>query len=173
MEKLLPVPYFLVTYTIPAELRPVAWKVQRKFFNGMFASSAKALRLLAANEKFLGGEIGMTGVLHTHSRQLAFHPHIHYVIPAGAIDPKLRAWKRKDWHYLFPEKALARLFRQELFAFLKTSKIELPKKTPRKKDWVVHCKEVGSGGPALKYLSRYLYRGIISEKKSYPTKMES
>ena len=106
----------------------------------------------------------MTGVLHTNSRKLDFHPHVHFLMPAGAIDVKNRLWKRKDWHFLFPEKALARLFRGKLIDRIRQEGWILPDGL-RKHDWVVSCKEAGSGEPALKYLSRYLYRGIIAEKR--------
>jgi hypothetical protein len=162
IAKLLPVPYFLITFTIPACLRIVAWLFQRIFFGAMFEAVADALREQSRDERFLGGEPGFTAVLHTHSRRLGFHPHLHVIIPAGAIDLKNRFWKRKDWHFLFPEPALAGGFDKALLGRLREAKISLPL-VPGK--WVVNCREVGSGAPALKYLSRYLYRGVISEKQ--------
>ena len=86
--KLLPVHYFLVTFTIPLQLRDIAWSFQRLVFGAMFHAASKTLSELATNERFLGGEIGMTGVLHTHNRRLDFHPHIHFIVPAGAWDSK-------------------------------------------------------------------------------------
>lgn len=160
--KLLPIPYFLVTFTIPAELRSIAWWHQRFFYNAMFEAATAALRELGMDERYLGGELGFTGVLHTHSRRLGFHPHLHFVVPAGAIEVKNRFWKRKDWHFLFPEPMLAGSFDKALLDRLKKAGISLPL-VPGK--WVVHCRDVGSGAPALKYLSRYLYRGVISEKQ--------
>ncbi len=162
-EKLLPVPYFLVTFTIPARFRPLARAHSRAFFNAMFRASASSLKTLGADQRFLGGEVGMTGVLHTHSRKLDFHPHIHYLIPGGAIDKGNRYWKRKNWKFLFPEKALARLFRAKLLASCRRENWTIPafRKTG---DWVVNCTMAGTGAPALAYLSRYLYRGVIAEK---------
>jgi len=162
LQKLLPVPYFLITFTIPACLRSVAWLHQRIFFSAMFEAGADALREQARDERFLGGEPGFTIVLHTHSRRLGFHPHLHVLIPAGAIDVKNRFWKRKDWSFLFPEPALAGGFDKALLKRLEKAGISFPL-VPGK--WVVNCREVGSGAPALKYLSRYLYRGVISEKQ--------
>ena len=162
-DKLLPVPYFLVTFTVPASLRPLARAHSRAFFDAMFRASATALKTLGADQRFLGGEIAMTGVLHTHSRRLDFHPHIHYLIPGGAIDKANRFWKRKDWKFLFPEKALARLFRAKLLASCRRAQWAIP--AARKPgDWVVNCTMAGTGAPALAYLSRYLYRGVIAEK---------
>lgn len=162
--KLLPVPYFLVTFTVPASLRKLAWQHQRVFFSCLFDASADTLRSLARNEKFLGGNIGMTGVLHTNSRQLAFHPHIHYIVPAGAFEPDKRLWKRSKGKFLFPQRALAKLFRARLVALLRSRDMRIPE-VFASGDWVVHCQHAGSGAPALKYLARYLYRGVIAEKR--------
>ena len=122
-----------------------------------------ALKTLGADQRFLGGEVTMTGVLHTHSRRLDFHPHIHYLIPGGAIDKANRFWKRKDWKFLFPEKALARLFRAKLLACCRRENWTIPA-VRKPGDWVVNCTMAGTGAPALAYLSRYLYRGVIAEK---------
>ena len=162
-EKLLPIPYFLVTFTISAIFRPLARMHSREFFDAMFRASASTLKKLGADPRYLGGEIAMTGVLHTHSRRLDFHPHIHYLIPGGAIDKKNRFWNRKDWKFLFPEKAMARIFRAKILRFCRKAGWQIPA-VGKPGDWVVNCKAAGSGMPALKYLSRYLYRGIIAEK---------
>ena len=162
--KLLPVPYFLVTFTVPASLRKLAWHHQRVFFSCLFDASADTLRALAGNDKFLGGTHGMTGVLHTNSRQLAFHPHIHYIVPAGAIEAEKRLWKRSKGKFLFPQRALTKIFRAKLVALLRSQGLRLPEVFARG-DWVVHCQHAGSGAPALKYLARYLYRGVIAEKR--------
>lgn len=164
-NKLLPVPYFLVTFTVPASLRKLAWNQQRVFFSCLFDASANTLRSLAGNEDFLGGTPGMTGVLHTHNRQLDFHPHIHYIIPAGAIEPEKRLWKRsKDNKFLFPQHSLNSVFRARLVMLLRSHDLVVSE-AAFSKDWVIDCKYAGSGAPALKYLSRYLYRGVIAEKR--------
>lgn len=106
----------------------------------------------------------MTGVLHTNSRQLDFHPHIHYIIPAGAFEADKRLWKRSKGKFLFPQRALTKIFRARLVELLRGQGLRLPDVFTRG-DWVVHCRQAGSGAPALKYLSRYLYRGVISEKR--------
>jgi hypothetical protein len=163
-QKLLKAEYFLVTFTVPSELRQVAFRHQKLFYSAMFDASSQALKEAGAQERWLGGEVGMTGVLHTHARDLAFHPHIHYIVPAGAWDRKKREWKRKRWNFLFPGDLLARLFREKLTTLLSHHSIEPEKPVPYRK-WVADCKHVGSGIGALEYLSRYLYRGVVSEKK--------
>jgi len=163
-QKLLPVRYFLVTFTVPAQLRKTIADHQRSAFDGLFQTSRETLEELAANERYLGGKIGMTGVLHTHSRKLDFHPHIHYLVPAGCINRKKRTWKTKPWKFLFPENAMAKLFRGKLLGLFHKMGWKISDRIPTAK-WVVSCKDVGRGAKALEYLSRYLYRGVIAEKQ--------
>jgi hypothetical protein len=89
---LLPAPYFLVTFTVPEELRMFIRSQQQTALNLLFASSAQALQDLAANPRRLGAQLGMLGVLHTWSRTLIFHPHIHYLIPGGGLSADGRRW---------------------------------------------------------------------------------
>lgn len=161
-DKLLPVPYFLVTFTLPRELRSLVYCHQKLLYSLMFAVASNTLKSFGLNPKHLGAEIGATMVLHTNSRKLDFHPHIHAVIPGGGIDKKNRLWKRIKSEFLFPHKALAKFFRGHFLAGLKKASLNIPKSAPFK--WVVHCTKVGRGISALKYLSRYLYRGVISEE---------
>lgn len=161
--KLLPVRYFLVTFTVPYELRGLIWSHQRTAFDAMFKAAAEAMRELAGNHRYLGGEIGATGVLHTHSRRLDFHPHLHFVVPAGAIDKKEKLWKKKRWKFLFPEKALATLFKAKLLESLEERELTVPDSV-RYTRWVADSEAVGHGEKALEYLSRYLYRGVLSER---------
>jgi len=122
------------------------------------------MKKLASDKKHFGADIGMTGVLHTNSRKLDYHPHIHYIVPSGGINVEQKLWKKKKGKYLMPSKPLALLFRGELIALMKEKNIPIPNGIYGHK-WVVNIKNVGKGEPALKYLSRYLYRGVISEKR--------
>ena len=99
---------------------------------------------------------------------LDFHPHVHVVIPAAAIDRVKRLWRTKHRNtqdkngYLFSHKALAKVFRAKMLEAITQAGLTLPKK--QLTGWVVDCKSVGSGDKALVYLGRYLYRGVIQEK---------
>lgn len=104
----------------------------------------------------------MTAILHTHTRRLDYHPHVHIVVPGGGIDAGRRQWKKTKGKYLFNAFALAKVFRARVLAALNDAQFAIPIGVPEK--WVVDCKHVGRGQPALEYLSRYLYRGVISEK---------
>ena len=160
--KLLPVPYFMSTFTLPYELRPLAWHHQREVYSILFTCTSSTLKDFGLNPKNLGAEIGMSMVLHTHSRKLDYHPHIHVVLPGGGVDKHTRQWKKKKGKYLFNKKALAKVFRARFLEALNQAGLSIPKTVPPK--WIVDCSYVGKGITALKYLSRYLYRGVISEK---------
>ena len=159
--KLLPVEYFMVTFTLPRELRSLAWHHQTVIYNGLFAVARSTLKDFGLNPKHLGADIGMTAVLHTHSRRLDYHPHVHVIVPGGGVDRARRQWKKKKGKYLFNEFALAKVFRARFLAAIKAAGLSIPAQLP--KQWVADCKPVGKGEPALEYLSRYLYRGVISE----------
>ena len=160
--KLLPVLYFIATFTMPYELRSLAWRHQNVVYSLLFLCVSNILKDFGLNPKNLGAEIGMTMVLHTHNRKLDFHPHLHVVVPGGGVDKQRHQWKKKKGKFLFNEFALAKVFRARFLAALKDAGLSIPENIPSK--WVVDCKHVGKGITALKYLSRYLYRGVISEK---------
>jgi len=160
--KLLPVPYFMGTFTLPYEFRPLARHHQKAVYSILFSCTESTLRDFGLNPKNLGAEIGMTMVLHTHNRKLDFHPHVHAVVPGGGVDRRTRQWKKKKGKYLFNKKNMAKVFRARFLRAVTEVGLSIPKGVPQK--WVVDCKYVGKGLSALKYLSRYLYRGVVSER---------
>jgi len=153
----------MVTFTLSAQLRPLASSSQKEIYGLMFKTSSQALKELIVSPRFLGGSIGMTGLLHTHSRRLDYHPHIHYIVPAGALLPKGKLWKKNASKFVVPQKPLGRLFRGKFLSELDSNNLFYSKCLHRL-DWVVNIQHIDKGEPALKYLSRYLYRGVISEK---------
>ena len=163
---LLPVPYFLVTFTIPAQLRTVTRQNQRRLYSLLFRSSAAALQQLAADPRFLGGQIGMVGVLQTWTRDLRYHPHIHYLVPAGALAPDGSRWLAAKGQFLVHVKPLAALFRGKVRAGLRQLKLEKEVASEAwSKPWVVDCRAVGSGQAALKYLAPYIFRVALSNNR--------
>jgi hypothetical protein len=159
--KLLPVEYFMVTFTLPYELRALAKANQKQLYSLLFDCAVATLKDFGRNDKAFAAEMAMTAVLHTHTRQLDYHPHVHVIIPGGGISKDRRAWKKVKGKYLFNGYALAAVFKGKLLRSIEQAGLSLP---PTPKKWVVQCQHVGSGLPALKYLSRYLYRGVISNK---------
>jgi len=162
LKKQLSCDYFMLTFTLPAQLRTLAWLHQKLVYRLMFECVWEVLQSFSRNDKKLGGDPGMIAILHTHSRKLDYHPHIHTVMPAIAVDRLNKLVRIKHGKYLFNHKALAKVFRGKLLSKLAKENLILPKSIPQK--WVVNCKKVGSGGKALVYLGRYLYRGVIREK---------
>ncbi|MFV2058227.1 MAG: transposase zinc-binding domain-containing protein, partial [Thiohalomonadales bacterium] len=166
LKKRVPAEYFLVTFTLPAQFRSLVWQHQRDLYSMMIQCGWDTLRTFSENDKQLQGTPGAISVLHTHSRCLDFHPHVHFVIPAAAIDATKKLWrtkakKKSKNSYLFNHQALADVFRAKMLDAVTKAGFELPGYYPVK--WVVNCKSVGAGDKALTYLGRYLYRGVIQE----------
>ena len=161
-QKQVPAGYFMITFTLPAQLRKLAWQHQRLLYSMMFDCVWETLQTFSQNDQKLKGDPGVIAVLHTHSRTLDYHPHIHAVMPAAIVDKINKLWRSKQGNYLFNHKALAKVFRAKMLTRLAQENLSLPKSMPQK--WVVDCKSVGSGDKALVYLGRYLYRGVIREK---------
>jgi hypothetical protein len=164
-NKLLPVPYFLLTFTLPAELRLLARSQQKLFFNLLFRVSAAVTQQLALDPRRLGGTIGMVGILHTWGRNLSYHPHVHYLVPAGAWDGTVWRYGRHKRFFL-PVKMLSILFRAKFRDALKHSDCfaQIPA-TTWTKDWVVHCQSIGRGKRALTYLAAYVFRVALSSRR--------
>lgn len=160
-QKLLPVDYFMVTFTIPQELRTVAWQHQSIMYELLFKASVEALKTIGKNN--YGIELAMTGVLHTHKRDKGFHPHVHCIVPGGGIvrhKSRVKFVALKD-KFLVNETALAQVFRGIFLRMFFEQSLALPAGLPKR--WIAHVTCVGKGEKALEYLARYLYRGVISE----------
>ena len=161
-NKLLPTEYFMVTFTLPFELRDLVWQNQKLLYDALIQCAVGTLKDFGINDKKLGGLLGFTAVLHTHTRRLDFHPHVHIIVPGGCVDKNRKQWKKLKGKYLFNAFALANVFRARFLDAVNKINLRLPHTITS--NWVVDCVHVGQGLPALKYLSRYLYRGVISEK---------
>ena len=165
-ELLLPVPFFLVTFTLPAALRRIVRGNQTIFYNLLFRSSAAATQKLASDPHFVGGKIGMVGVLHTWGRNLTYHPHVHYLVPGGGLALDGETWLPGGDRFLLPVKALSKIFRAKFReALQKTDFFDHVPKDVWRQEWVVHCKPVGDGQAAMRYLSAYIFRVAISNHR--------
>jgi hypothetical protein len=166
LKKQVPAEYFLLTFTLPAEFRALTFAHQSVVYDLLMRCAWETVRTFSHNDRQLQGTPGAIAVLHTNTRRLDYHPHVHLVMPAAAVDGQRRLWRTKlrraKGIYLFNHKALAKVFRAKLLSAIEAAGLTLPGRYP--KDWVVDCKSVGSGEPALIYLGRYLYRGVIAEK---------
>jgi len=165
--RLLPCPYYLVTFTLPNELRTLAFGHQKKVYGLLMRCAAAALQKLAADPRYLGGRLGCLGVLHTWTRAMLYHPHVHLLVTAGGLSADGSQWiQPKNPAFLVPVRALSVLFRAKMRAALKKAGL-LDQVPPRvwKKNWVVHCQPAGSGQKVLDYLGRYVFRVAISNSR--------
>ena len=165
-DLLLPVPYFMLTFTLPGALREVVRQHQHLLYTTLFRASAAATQQLAADPRFVGGQLGLVGVLHTWGRNLAYHPHVHYLVPAVGWTPEGQVVRPRRHNFLLPVKALSRIFRAKFREAVRATPVwaEIPV-TVWQQEWVVHCQPVGNGLPALKYLAPYIFRVAIGNHR--------
>jgi len=164
-ELLLPTHHFLVTFTLPEELRALARSHQKTIYNLLFRASSAALQQLAQDPRFVGGRLGMVGVLHTWTRQLLYHPHVHYIVTGGGLSDDGR-WRSSRKDFLVPVKALSPIFRAKFRDALKQTELFAQVPAPVwQKNWVVHSEPVGAGTQAFKYLAPYIFRVAISNRR--------
>jgi len=165
-DLLLPIPYFLLTFTLPSGFNEVARAHQRLLYDLLFKTSAAATQQLAQDPRWLGGQIGMLGVLHTWGRNLAYHPHVHYLVPGGGLSADGQSWLPARHNFLLPVRALSRVFRGKLQQALRHA--DCYARIPThvwQQEWVVHCEGVGSGLNVLKYLAPYIFRVALSNNR--------
>ena len=161
----LPVTYHLCTFTIPEELRAVVRSHPRKALALLFAASSSTLLDLCAHPKWFGARPGVTGVLHTNTRALFYHPHVHYLVTGGGVAPD-GSWREPHRKFLVPVTALSPVFRARFRDALRKRLQEVFAAIPKKvwqRDWVVHSEPVGNGEQASRYLARYLYRVALAD----------
>lgn len=163
---LLPAPYFLVTFTLPAGLRTLARSHQTVIYNLFFRTAAAALLQLAADERFVGGQIGLVGVLQTWTRDLRYHPHLHFLVPGGGLSVEGQHWLPSRANFLVRVEPLGALIRAKFRDGLRKSNLfhQVPTAV-WSQAWVVDCRPVGNGETALKYLAPYIFRIALSNNR--------
>lgn len=163
--RLLPVPYFLATFTLPEAFRPLFRGHVQELGALLFRESAATLQAVAGDPQYLAVQLGLLGVLHTWTRQLLYHPHVHYLIPGGGRNLATGHWKRvPNPDFLLPVRVLSRQFRQRFRQALQTHHPDWLAQLPGalwEQEWVVHCQPAGSGKAVLGYLSAYLYKTAL------------
>ena len=165
--RLLPAPYFLVTFTLPEELREPIRAAMKPWYGALLKESAGALQDLAAQPKHLGAQLGLSAMLQTWTRDLRYHPHVHLLVPGGGLTPNGLRWVRvPDAGFLVPQVKLAARFKGRLKAWLQQDQPDQFKRVPAKvwwMKWVADVQAVGSGEAALKYLANYLCQPPLRE----------
>jgi len=182
---LLPVGYFHVVFTLPAEIGVIAFQNKKAVYDLLFRSSTETMTRIAADPKHLGARIGLTAVLHTWGSAMTHHPHIHMIVPGGGLSPNGSRWVSSRPAFLLPVRVLGALFRRQFLegllalhgagklafhgslAHLAEPRAVARHLTPvRRKRWVVYAKPPFAGPEAvLAYLSRYTHRVAISSRR--------
>ena len=165
LAEMMPVDYFHLVFTLPAEYRTLVRGHQKIAYGVLFKAAAAALVKLAADQRYLGAQIGFIAVLHTWSRAMIYHPHVHLLVPGVGLNRDGTNVYFSRRAYLVPVKALSRIFRGKFIAMLKAALPEERMPTvARQKDWVVFCKHLDLGPEkAIAYLGRYLNRVAVHD----------
>jgi hypothetical protein len=163
----LPCPHYLITVTLPSALRSLAFGHQAVVYGALMRCAATALQTLAADPQFVGARLGCIAVLHTWTRALRYHPHVHLIVTAGGLSADRRQWIAPTHPaFLVPVQALSVIVRAKMCATLKRAGL-LGQVSPAV--WttpgVVHAQPAGNGARVLDYLARYLFRVAISNSR--------
>lgn len=165
--RLLPVPYFMVTFTVPEQLRGFFRRYERLAYTGLFAAASGAVKELFGNPKHFGGQAGMIAVLHTWTRQIQFHPHVHLIVPAVALGQDgCSVVPARNPEYLLPYRALADAYRNRFLRELKAKHPQLFAGLDAQlgsMQWNVNVRSVGRGKRALRYLAAYVGKSAFNE----------
>jgi len=180
LRELLPVNYFHVVFTLPSELKALAYLNRKVIYNLLFESSSRCILKLSKDEKRLGGMPSITSVLHTWGQKLDFHPHIHCIVSGGGVDKDLK-WKelkKGNGTYLFPYSVMEPLYKgfflEKLDELIKSKVVQLPKNTNWTslknemylKKWIVYAKNpMGNASQVVEYLGRYTQKIAISNHR--------
>ena len=184
-DHLLPLEYFHLVFTLPADLGDLALRNKRQIYGALFRAAAEALATVAADEKHLGAEIGFLAVLHTWGQNLQHHPHLHCVVPGGGLSPDRSRWIPCRKGFFLPVRVLSRLFRGKFLDILEKlrcsgklflggalAQLDDPRvwrtflRALRQHEWVVYSKPPFWGAAhVLKYLARYTHGVAISNRR--------
>lgn len=165
-SEILGVPYFHLVFTLPHELHELTRSHQAEVYGILMQAAAQSLLKLARDPRYVGGLLGILSVLHTWSRTLDYHPHVHCLVPAGGIDDDQR-WIPARQSYLVPVRALSVIFRGMFRDLLRERlpQVNVPGRA-WKKSWNVYCKPAIQGAHAvLSYLGRYVHRVAIANSR--------
>ncbi len=181
--ELLPTSYFMLTYTIPFQLRPLFLANKKLCYNLLFKAVSRSLSEgIYKNDRKFHGKAGFFAMLHTWDQRLNYHPHLHVIIPAGCINNESTRWIASHPAFFLPVKKMSANFRQKILFYLrkecKAGSLKIPEslgnveallKSLEHIPWVVHSQAPGKGknkpGMLLRYLSRYVAKNAVSDKR--------
>ena len=165
--RLLPCAYYLLTFTLPAGLRALCYRQQKTLYGLLLQSAAAALQKLAWDPQYVGGRLAMLAALHTWTRALLYHPHVHLLVTAGGLSEDGQQWRAaRHPAFLVPCFALSKIFRGKFRSGLsKLGLLDQVAPAVWKNNWVVHCQHAGQGQKVLDYLGRYVFRVAITNSR--------
>ena len=173
MKRCLPVHYFtcdlqvMITFTVPEQIRRFIRSNQKIAYSAMFKASSGAIKKLVPDPKYIGGNVpGFFGALHTWGRQLQYHPHIHYIVPGGAVTKQDGKWHSSRKDFYLPVKALSKIFKAKFCDEMKKAGLlsSIPSKV-WKFAWNVNCQAIGNSTKGIKYLAPYVFKVAISDSR--------
>lgn len=165
MEKQLPTHYFMVTFTVPAEIRDFFRSNQKIAYDALFKAASESIKKLSKDPRFIGVDLtGFFGVLHTWGRQLQYHPHIHFIIPGGGI--KNEEWVESNEDFYLPVRALSTIVRAKFKDLMIEAGLYLSiDSTVWSKGWNVNCQPADDDVAMVKYLAPYVFKVAISNDR--------
>lgn len=167
-DRLVPVHHFLVTFTVPEELRGLLRACPREGYEAIFSAGSETIQDLLKNPRWLGSDnIGFFGVLQTWGRDpMVFHPHVHFVVPGGGLNTDGSRWLSTPTSFLFPAAAAGTIYRQKFRELLRAAGLATNvDPAVWLKDWIVDVEPVHDGTAALKYLAPYVFRVAVSDNR--------
>lgn len=185
LGELLPVEYFHVVFTVPTQVRDIAYQNKAVIYNILFSAASQTLLTIGKDPKRLGAKLGVTAVLHTWGSAMTHHPHLHCIVTGGGLNAEKQRWVSCRQGFLLPVKVLSRLFRRlfleqlsdayhrgELSFYGKHKSLEKVEafehylSPARSIGWVVYAKKPFSGPEhVVQYLSRYTHRVAIANSR--------
>ncbi len=167
IKRQLPGHHFMITFTVPEQLRRFIRSNQRIAYAALFKASSQTMKQLTPDPKYIGGDMpGFFGVLHTWGRQLQYHPHIHYVVPGGAVLKKDGSWHSSRVDFYLPVKAMSKILRKKFYHEMeKTGLLSSIPDCVWTTNWNVNCQAIGNSGNSIKYLAPYVFKVAISDSR--------
>lgn len=165
LKRQLPGHHFMITFTVPKQIRRFIRSNQRLCYSALFAASSDTMKKLAIDPKYIGGDMpGFFGVLHTWGRQLQYHPHIHYIVPGGALSKKDDSWHPSRIDFYLPVKAMSIIFKAKFKDHMKKNNLydQIPSQV-WEQNFNVNCQAVGGSERSIRYLAPYVFKVAISD----------
>ena len=164
--RMLPCDHYLLTFTLPEQLRGLARTHQTTVYSALVRQAAAAVQTLATDRAWIGGDVGILAVLHTWTRTLDYHPHVHLLVTAGGLTADGTAWiQPAHARFLMPGYILSELFRGKMRAALVRAGLADRHDPVWRRRWTVHLAPIGHGDHALRYLSRYVFHVALSNTR--------